>query len=91
MMITMKFFALFLNLFALGIFLLGFTMSFYQQSLYWHRLNDGYSTLSVVILDRIFFIVHRTFLLSYFRGWLLALGFFFVLKVCGHIMKRLSS
>ena len=76
MMITKKFFALFLNLFALGIFLLGFTMSFHQQSLYWHRLNDSYSTLSVVILDRIFLIVHRTFLLSYFRGWLLALGFF---------------
>ena len=70
MMITKNFFALFLNLFALGIFLRGFTytMSFYQHSLYWHRLNDGYSALSDVILDRIFLIVHRTFLLSYFRG-----------------------
>ena len=37
--------------------------------------------------DGIFPIVHRTFLLSY----LLAHVFFFVLKVCGHIMKRLSS
>ena len=42
------------------------------------------------IFDGIFPIVHRTFLLSYFRGCRL-LGFFFVLKVCGHIMKRLSS
>ena len=47
------------------------------------RMSDG-------IFDGIFPIVHRTFLLSYFRGCRL-LDFFFVLKVCGHIMKRLSS
>ena len=36
------------------------------------RVNDGYSTMSDGIFDGIFPIVHRTFLLSYFRGcWLL--------------------
>ena len=36
------------------------------------RVNDGYSTMSDGIFDAIFPIVHRTFLLSYFRGcWLL--------------------
>ena len=41
------------------------------------------------IFDGIFPVVHRTFLLSCFRGcWRLD---FFVLEVCGHIMKRLSS
>ena len=34
--------------------------------------NDGYSTMSDGIFDGIFPIVHRTFLLNYFRGcWLL--------------------
>ena len=36
------------------------------------RVNDGYSTMSDGIFDGIFAIVHRTFLLSYFRGcWLM--------------------
>ena len=36
------------------------------------RVNDGYSTMSDGIFDGIFPIVHRTFLMSYFRGcWLL--------------------
>ena len=36
------------------------------------RVNDGYSTMSDGIFDGIFPIVHRTFLLSYFRRcWLL--------------------
>ena len=36
------------------------------------RVNDGYSTMSDGIFDGIFPILHRTFLLSYFRGcWLL--------------------
>ena len=36
------------------------------------RVNDGYSTMSDGNFDGIFAIVHRTFLLSYFRGcWLL--------------------
>ena len=36
------------------------------------RVNDGYSTMSDGILDGIFPMVHRTFLLSYFRGcWFL--------------------
>ena len=36
------------------------------------RVNDGYSTMSDGIFDGIFPIVHKTFLLSYFRGyWLL--------------------
>ena len=36
------------------------------------RVNEGYSTMSDGIFDGIFLIVHRTFLLSYFRGcWLL--------------------
>ena len=55
MVITEGFFVVILKLFARGIFFL-------------QRVNDGYSTMSAGIFDGIFPIVHRTFLLSYFRG-----------------------
>ena len=54
------------------------------------RVNgDSYPTMSGGIFDSIFPIVHKTFLLISLEAagsWI-----FFVLKVCGHIMKRLSS
>ena len=46
--------------------------------------------MSDEIFDGIFPIVHRTFLLSYFRGWWLS-DFFCTQTVCGHTMKWLSS
>ena len=64
--------ALFLKLFAAEFFLREITVSSNQQPLYWQKINDGHSTMSSGIFDVIFSIVHRTFLLSYFRGrWLL--------------------
>ena len=72
-----SFFASFFKLFALGILIRGFTVPSYQRPLYCQRINDSYSTMSDGILDRIFLIVHRTFLFSYFRGCCIALGFFF--------------
>ena len=53
----------------------------------------SYSVLlseAVGILDGIFPLVHRTFLLSYFRGCRLS-DFFPVLKVWGHITKKRQS
>ena len=85
MVITEEFFGVTLKLFVRGIFLLGFISGRCDG-----RSNDGYSTMSDGIFDGIFPIAHRTFLLSYFRGCWLS-EFFFVLKVCWHIMKRLSS
>ena len=38
-------------------------MSSYQRSLYWQRINDDYFTMGDGMLDGIFVIVHRTFLL----------------------------
>ena len=46
--------------------------------------------MSDEIFDGIFPIVHRTFLLSYFRGCWLS-DVFCTQTVCGHTMKRLSS
>lgn len=77
-----NFFCLIFKLFALGIFWHGFTVSSYQRPLYWQRINNSYSTISDRILDVIFLIVQRTFLLSYFRGcWLLEF-FSFVCSKC---------
>ena len=39
------------NLFALGIFLRGFTVSTCQRPLYWQRINNGYSTISDDVLN----------------------------------------
>ena len=70
----------------------GFAVCSYQRPLYWQKTKDGWSTMSDGIFDGMFLIVHRTFLVSYFRGcWLLDCVFFFVLKACGHIIERLSS
>ena len=49
------------------------------------RVNESYSTMSDGIFDGIFPIVHRTFLLSYFRGcWLLDFS-------CGQSMWRYNE
>ena len=59
----------FWNCLPLEFLLSGFIVFSYQRPLCWQRINDGYSTMSDEILDRIFLIVHRTCLLSYFRGF----------------------
>ena len=89
-----NFFCLIFKLFALGIFWHGFTVSSYQRPLYWQRINNSYSTIRDRILDVIFLIVQRTFLLSYYWVILEVAGsqnFFCVLQVCGHKMKWPSS
>ena len=82
----------FLSCLPLEFVLRGFAVCSYQRPLYWQKIKDGWSTMSDGIFDGMFLIVHRTFLVSYFRGcWLLDCCFFFVLKACGHIIERLSS
>ena len=72
MVITEEFVCVIFEIVSLGIFLRRFTVSSYQRALYWQRINDGYFTMSDGMLNGIFLIVHRTFLLSCFRGcWLL--------------------
>ena len=62
----------------------------FQRPLNQQRMNHGYSTMSDGILNGIFLIVHRNFLLSHFRGcWLLNFFCVCAFKVCWH-MKRLS-
>ena len=91
MVITEEFFwGYFWNCLPLKFFLCGFTVSSYQQPLYWRRINDGYPTMIDGLFDGIFLIVHRTFLLSYFRGCCL-LDFFCAEIISGHIIKRLLS
>ena len=82
----------FLSCLPLEFFLRGFAVCCYQRPFYWQKIKDGQSTMSDGIFDGMFFIVHKTFLVSYVRGcWLLDCCFFFVLKAGGHIMNRLSS
>ena len=88
MVITEEFVCVIFEIVSLGIFLRRFTVSSYQRVLYWQRINDGYFTMSDGMLNGIFLIVHRTFLLSCFRGcWLLDF-FVCVLKVCGHVYNE---
>ena len=88
MVITEEFVCVIFEIVSLGIFLRRFTVSSYQRALYWQRINDGYFTMSDGMLNGIFLIVHRTFLLSCFRGcWLLDF-FVCVLKVCGHVYNE---
>ena len=77
--ITEEFFLrYFLSCLPLEFFLRGFAVCSYQQPLYWQKINDGRSTMSDGIFDEMFLIVHRTFLVSYFRGcWLLDCCCFF--------------
>ena len=92
MVITEEFVCVSFEIVSLGIFLRRFTVSSYQRPLYWQRINDGYFTMSDGMLNGIFLIVHRTFLLSCFRGcWLLE--FFCVCSkyVDMYIMKYLLS
>ena len=92
MVITEEYFCIILKLFVLGFF---FTWIYnvllrlsFQRPLNQQRMNDGYSTMSDGILNGIFLIVHRNFLLSHFRGcWLLN----FFLRVCVQSMLTWSG
>ena len=89
MVITEEFVCVIFEIVSLGIFLRRFTVSSYQRALYWQRINDGYFTMSDGMLNGIFLIVHRTFVLSYFRDcWLLDFLFMCVLKVCGDVYNE---
>ena len=81
-------------LFALGICLPGFTVSSYRRPLDWQKINDHYSTMSDGILDGIFLIwLTEPFcwvILEAAGAWIFFLCVC-VLKVCGHIMRWLSS
>ena len=87
-MITEEFVCVIFEIVSLGIFLRRFTVSSYQRALYRQRINDGYFTMSDGMLNGIFLIVHRTFLLSCLEAAGSWIFFVCVLKVCGHVYNE---
>ena len=91
MVIAEVFFTVHLKLFAFGIFLRGLTLSFYERPLYWKRPKENsrlrlHNSISDEILDGIFPHSSQNLSFELFQR-LLALGYYFVLKVCGCQLK----